>query len=177
MPSSTRSPGSTQRLRLPSQQTLLRNTQGGETWLDTRSNVMEGGVRTGGMCARIQALLQSPPGPNLDRPPGWNVQQLQKPGHHYMCRMYGFHMPLFNQIQLHPCSPALQIQKTILATQGDNARQHNLSSSDRNCGQGSFKPYYACKKEDASRISADEDCFALRSRSRINNIIELHCIY
>ena len=58
------------------------------------------------------------------------------PDYHYMYRMYGFHMPLFNQIHLHPCSPALPIQKTILVTQGDNARRHNLSSSDRNCGHG-----------------------------------------
>ena len=67
-------------------------------WLETKPGATGVGVRAGDMCARIQALPQSPSGPNLNRPRGWDVQKFQKLRPRLSRHVQDVRLPLFNQV-------------------------------------------------------------------------------
>ena len=71
------------------------------------------------------------------------------PDYHDMYRTYGFQMPLFN----HPI-PALQIYKAILTTPRETAGQLSLTAGPELWSRIARAPYYAYKKENASRTPA-----------------------
>ena len=77
LPSSSHSPGSTQRLLLPSQQTSVRDTQGGKMWLET-TRAPRGAERWLGICMyRPKHFPLS--SPDLGRPLGQDAQKSQTP--------------------------------------------------------------------------------------------------